>query len=319
MTTSTAHRASNRSGLRLARTGPRLEDAQPNETVNRRQRHPPTVNSAAHSRRSWWVGRGQNRPQATRQNIHTVARERTGSTRRPLPSTSTRHAVPHARPHSLATAGGTGYLNTAQSSTDTRPRSPRRGHSASTPKMPTLGSPVPKRQKLVGSPRVEVKLEIPSEAMVPSLTSSVSPVSSETLVSDHKVKMERSISPELYAQPQLNTTGSKRYAPLPPECRKSHPNHAAARFAWAKKEQEALKRLGLRVVRSFIRFVTDLPSYPFLTFRSRPRVQGRWDGYRLVRSSGGFSVIFRVNYPYQGGHRLRAHRYSCGYRARTPA
>ena len=319
MTTPAAHRASNRFGLRLARTGPRSEDAQPNESVNRRQRHPPTVNSVAQSRRSWRVGRGQNRPPATRQNIHSVARERTGSTRRPPPSTSARHAVPHARPLSLATAGGTGCLNTARSSTDTGPRSPRQSHSASALEMLTPGSPVPKRQELVGSPRVEVKLEIPPETMVSSITSSVSPVSSETLVGDHKVKVERSISPELYTQPQLNTSGSKRYAPLPPECRKSHPNHAAARFAWARKEQEALRRLGLRVVRSFIRFVTDPPPYPFLTSRSRPRMQGRWDGYRLVRSLGQFSVVFRVKYPYQGGHRLRAHRYSCGYRTRTPA
>jgi hypothetical protein len=57
---------------------------------------------------------------------------------------------------------------------------------------------------------------------------------------------------------QLVTSGSKRYAPLPLECRKTHPNHTVARSAWAIKEQEALRRLGLRVSRTFIRFVRSL-------------------------------------------------------------
>jgi hypothetical protein len=97
----------------------------------------------------------------------------------------------------------------------------------------------------------------------------VSPVSSETLVSEHRVKRERSISLELSAEPQLITAGSKRFAPLPPECKKSHPNHNAARNAWAKKEQEALKRLGLKVVRTFIRYVVQHSALPFshMSFR----------------------------------------------------
>jgi hypothetical protein len=53
----------------------------------------------------------------------------------------------------------------------------------------------------------------------------------------------------------LNTSGAKRYAPLPLECRETHTNHTAARSAWARKEQEALRRLGLRVVRTLIGFV----------------------------------------------------------------
>jgi hypothetical protein len=81
-------------------------------------------------------------------------------------------------------------------------------------------------------------------------------VSSETLVGEHKIKRERSISPDLSEPPQLITAGSKRYAPLPPQCKKSQPNYMTARNAWARKEQEALKRLGLKVIRTFIRFVT---------------------------------------------------------------
>ena len=285
MTTPAAHRGSNRFGIRFTRTGPRSEDAQPNESVNRRQRQPPTVNSAAYTRRPWWGARGQNRSPVTHQNIHSVGRERTGgSTRRGVPpSTSVKHAVPYAQPRSLAIASGSGWPHTAQSPVDTRPRQPRQNHhSASTPELPTTGSPALKRQKLVmGSPSVETKLEIPTETMASSIASSVSPVSSETLVSDHKVKVERGVSPELYSQPQPNTSGSKLYAPLPPECRKSSPNHAAARSAWASKEQEALKRLGLRVVRTFIRFVAIAPPRLFLMRRSQ---RGR-DGYRLVRSS----------------------------------
>lgn len=239
------HPASNRFGLRATRSGPRSEDAQPNESVNRRQRFPPTINSATHGRRAWW------RAPVSHRSSQVAVRGRPGSsTRRALSSTST---VPYARPRSPTTTSGTGCPNTAQSPIDTIPRPPRPGHSASTPSIPASRSPAPKRQKLEGSPRVEIKREIPTETMGSNFASSVSPVSSETLVSNPKVKVERGISPELCSNPQLNTSGSKRYAPLPLECRKSHPNHAAARSAWARKEQEALRRLGLRVVRSFIR------------------------------------------------------------------
>ncbi len=265
------HLASNRSGPRAARSGPRSEDAQPNESMNRRQRHPPTVNSATYNRRAWWRGRGPNRPSITHQNVQSVVRARTGSTRLAPSSTSVNRAVPYARPRSPATTSGTGCPNSAQSPIDTIPRQPSQGHSASTLSMPMSGSPAPKRQKLEASLSVEVKREIPTETMASNFAFSVSPVSSETLVSDHRVKVERDISPELYSKPQLNTSGSKRYAPLPLECRKSHPNHAVARSAWARKEQEALRRLGLRVVRTFIRFVATTPPYPFLTCRSRPR------------------------------------------------
>lgn len=254
MATSAFNPIPNRSGPRAPRSGPRSEDAQPNESVNRRQRYPPTVNSAAtHTRRPWWIGRGPHRPPIIHQNVQPGVRERAGSTRRAPSSTSANRANPYARPRPLATTGGRRCPNTAQNPIDTNPRQPREGHSASTPSMPTSGSPAPKRRKLEGSPSGETKREIPTETMTPVFALSVSPVSSETLVSDHKVKMERSISLELYSKPQLNTSGSKRYAPLPLECRKSHPNHTGARSAWARKEQEALRRLGLRVVRTFIR------------------------------------------------------------------
>ena len=265
MTTPVVHRASNRFGLRMAsRNGPRSEDAQPNESVNRRQRQPPTVNSAAHSRRSWWARRVQNQSPAAQQS---VPRERTGPPRRAQPSTSIKHAVPYTRPQS--SAGGTRFPNTAHPPTDTERRQLRQGHSVSTSEMPMSGSSASKRQKQLDCLKVETKHEVPTEMTASSsFASSVSPVSSETLVGEHnKVKMERDISPELYAQPQLSTSGSKRYAPLPLECRRSHPNYVAARSAWARKEQEALRRLGLRVVRSFIRFVTVSLSYPFLTSR----------------------------------------------------
>jgi hypothetical protein len=98
-------------------------------------------------------------------------------------------------------------------------------------------------------------------------------VSSETLVGEHRVKRERSISPDLSAVPQLITSGSKRYAPLPPECRKSQPRYKMARNAWARKEQEALKRLGLKVVRTFIRFVVHHSVLPF-SHMSSPREDG---------------------------------------------
>lgn len=312
MTTPAFHRPSNRFGLRLAsRTGPRSEDAQPNESVNRRQRQPPTVNSAAHTRRSWWARRGQNQPPAAQQGI---PRERTGPSRRAQPSTSVKHAVPYARPQSLATAGGIGYPNTAYPPIDAGPRQLRQGHSVSAPEWPTSGSSVSMRQRQLASPKVEIKHEIPTET-ASSFASSVSPVSSETLVGEHKVKKERDMSPELYAQPQLSTSGSKRYAPLPVECRKSHPNYAAARSAWARKEQQALKRLGLRVVRSFIRFVTVSPSYPSLTSRYRIR---REDGMVIDWCVQWVDYIsIRIEYLYQGGHRLRTHGHSGCYRTRT--
>jgi hypothetical protein len=90
-------------------------------------------------------------------------------------------------------------------------------------------------------------------------------MSSETLVGEHHgVKKERSISPELSpTEPQLITAGTKRYQPLPPECMKSRPNYRAARSVWAKKEQEALKRLGFKVVRTFVRSVVHHSVLPF--------------------------------------------------------
>ena len=271
MASSTFHPTSYRSRQRAARPGPRSEDAQPNESVNRRQRHPPTVNSAAHSRRSWRAGRGPYRPVVTHHNLQSVVRERTGTARRALPpSTSATRVVSYARPHSLATTSGTGWPNTAQSPIYTVPR---QGHAEFTSSWPASGSSAPERPKPkpAGSPAVDIKREIPTETTASSFSLSVSPVSSETLVGDHKVKVERSVTPELNSKPQFNRSGSNRYAPLPPECKNTHPNHAAARSAWARKEQEALRSLGLKVVRTFIRFVAIAPPYPFLTCRSRPR------------------------------------------------
>jgi hypothetical protein len=313
MTTPVVHRASHRFGPRLAsRTGPRSEDAQPNESVNRRQRQPPTVSSAAHSRRPWWARRGKNQLPAAQQSM---PRERPGPSRRAQPSTSVKHAVPYARPQSLASAGGTGYPNTTHSPIDAGLRQPRQGCSVSASEMSTSGPSASKRQRQLDSPSVEIKHEVPTETMASSFASSVSPVSSETLVGEHLVKMERDISPELYPQPQLSTSGSKRYAPLPLECRKSHPNHVAARSAWVRKEREALRRLGLRVVRSFIRFVTVRPSYPFLTFRYCLR---RDDGMVIdwcVQWVDYTSI--RIKYLFQGGHRLRTDGHSGCHRTRT--
>jgi len=116
--------------------------------------------------------------------------------------------------------------------------------------------PPPKRRKLECPPLVETRRGSLTGNIIPGFTSSVSPVSSETLVGEHRVKKERSISPELSpTERQLISAGTKRYAPLPPECMKSQPNYKAARSAWAKKVQEELKRLGLKVVRTFIRSV----------------------------------------------------------------
>ena len=125
----------------------------------------------------------------------------------------------------------------------------------SEPSMLPSEPPAPKRRKREGAPFAEIKRGFPTEKIVSAVTSPASPVPSETLAGEHRIKRERSLSPELSAVPQVITAGSKRYAPLPPECRKSQPNHKAARNAWAKKEQKALKRLGLRVVRTFIRSV----------------------------------------------------------------
>lgn len=133
----------------------------------------------------------------------------------------------------------------------------------SAPLVPAPEPPAPKRRKLEGASFAEIKRGCPTEKIVSTLTSSVSPVSSETLVGEHRIKRERSISPDLSAVPQLITSGSKRYAPLPPECRTSQAKYKTARNAWARKEQEALKRLGLKVVRTFIRFVVHHSALPF--------------------------------------------------------
>jgi hypothetical protein len=154
----------------------------------------------------------------------------------------------------LATGGvPTPPSNFAQptSTNDRRLRS-----SVSTPLTLPSEPPPPKRRKLERPPLVETKRASLAGKIVQASTSSVSPVSSETLVGEHRVKKERSISPgSCPTGPRLITAGTKRYAPLPPECMKSQPNYKAARSAWAKKVQEELKRLGLKVVRTFIRFV----------------------------------------------------------------
>jgi len=137
------------------------------------------------------------------------------------------------------------------------------GHRAwITPNFPSAPSgspsdaPAPKRRKLHGSSVSAINCTPPTQGTISTLPSPASPVSSETLVGEPRVKRERSITPELSEEPQLITAGSKRYAPLPPDCQKSRPKYKAARSAWAKKEQEALRKLGLKVVRTFIRCVT---------------------------------------------------------------
>jgi hypothetical protein len=155
---------------------------------------------------------------------------------------------------------GSTPVNTTQSTSDHTWR-PRNFPSA--PSIPPPEPPAPKRRKLEDVSFAEIKRRCPTEKIVPKLTSSVSPMSSKTLVGELKIKRERSTSPVLSTVPQLITAGSKRYAPLPPKCRKSQPNYRAARNAWARKEQGALKRLGLRVVRTFVRFVVHYLTLPF--------------------------------------------------------
>jgi len=132
--------------------------------------------------------------------------------------------------------------------------------STSLPTIPSEPQPL-KRRKLECPPVAETEGESLTGKIVSASTTSVSPVSSETLVGEHRVKKERSISPGLSStEPQLITAGTKRYAPLPPECMKSQPNYKVARTAWAKTEQEELKRLGFKVVRTFIRSVVHHPA-----------------------------------------------------------
>ena len=179
----------------------------------------------------------------------------------PLPSTLTHDLVP------LATGGvPTPPSNSAQPTINSERRL---RSSVSTPSLVLPSEPPPpKRRKLERPPLVETRHASLKGKTIPASTRSVSPVSSETLVGEHRVKKERSVSPGLSStEPRLITAGTKRYAPLPPECRKSQPNYKAARSAWAKKVQEELKRLGLKVVRTFIRFVVHHSVYHVLTCR----------------------------------------------------
>jgi len=315
MAPSKHHFASNRSGSRTLKSGPRSEDIQPNESINKRQRLPPTVNSVTQNQRARWVGRRPNRFPVTHQKTHSILHEPSGSMRGPPSSTLATLAVPYAQPHCPASTGDTSCQNTAQSVNDIESRQSRLGHTASTPSLPTSESPAPKRRKLEGSPSVEVRDKISTGTIASNFPFSVSSASSETLVSDPRVKVERSDSPELHSKPQLNTSGSKRYAPIPPECRKSHPNHTEARSAWVRKEQEALMRLGLRVVRTFIRFVTVIPPYSSLTCRSLITGKMGWSSTGAFIKQSFWGVL--IKYRYQGGHRRCAHRYSQCHRTRT--
>ncbi|KAH9992730.1 hypothetical protein BJV74DRAFT_394286 [Russula compacta] len=193
------------------------EDAQPNESVDKRQRYPPAVNRVVIRPPSGRVRQGP------RQDAQFSGSMRPTSGGLKTPSA--------AQPASNHTCMSGNFASVP--STSTHPR----------------GAPAPKRRKLENSPLTRIKRGHVTEKMM-AFTSSVS---SETLVGEHRVKRERSISPELSVEPQLITAGSKRYAPLPPQCEKSRPGYRAARNAWAQKEKEALKRLGLKVVRTLIR------------------------------------------------------------------
>ena len=216
------------------------EDAQPNESVDKRQRCPPAINRAAPPqppRRGGYAPRRTTHPRG--------ARGTSGSTRYvPPPPT---YDVP------LATGGDPTPSNTVEPASNYAWSS---GSSVAMSSTQPSHPPPPKRRKLEGPPVAEINLGSRTGGVVPAPTPSMSPVSSETLVGEQLVKKERSISPELSsAEPRLITAGTKRYVPLPPECLKSHPNFKAARTAWAWKEQEALRRLGLKVVRTFVRSV----------------------------------------------------------------
>lgn len=70
-----------------------------------------------------------------------------------------------------------------------------------------------------------------------------------------RIKQEEPDSPPPLPQRRLITSGSQRYSIIPPECRKAQPGFKKAREAWSRREAEALKILGLKPVRTFIRCV----------------------------------------------------------------
>lgn len=70
-------------------------------------------------------------------------------------------------------------------------------------------------------------------------------------------KRERSPTPPIgSALPRQITAGSKRIAPIPPNCAKAAPKFVEERKAWAKREGEKLKALGLTVTKVFLRCVS---------------------------------------------------------------
>ncbi|KAF7985679.1 hypothetical protein HWV62_2231 [Athelia sp. TMB] len=78
-----------------------------------------------------------------------------------------------------------------------------------------------------------------------------SPVLSQS--TGKRIKQEEPDSPPPLPQRRLITSGSQRYSIIPPECRKAQPGFKKAREAWSRREAEALKILGLKPVRTFIR------------------------------------------------------------------
>lgn len=73
-----------------------------------------------------------------------------------------------------------------------------------------------------------------------------------------RIKKEEPDSPPLLPQRLLVTSGSRRYADVPADCRKALPGFKRARETWSKKEAEVLKAMGLKPVRTFIRCVSML-------------------------------------------------------------
>src|ERR1700722_11381980 len=227
---------------------PIAEDRQPNESFTRRKRRdkpPPIRTTAPRPPPRRFNGRGH---EGGNQGIMSWPRHNTGP---PSEFFGTKNVVggvipPKSYPNSYPT---THLSNLSTSST--RPQA-----LGDTPKR---RSAIPIALKPIINPVEKMPVPPPNhpDSHIPASSRQEAPSSSIS------VKRERSSTPESLTieSRKLVTRGCKRYAPLPPECHRSHPNSKENRQAWREREQNALRCLGIKPLNAFIRHVARLIVY----------------------------------------------------------
>ncbi|KAI0313197.1 hypothetical protein OF83DRAFT_573933 [Amylostereum chailletii] len=198
------------------------EDAQPNESVDKRRKAPPSVHTTVPPRRVNEYQYHRREPARSRQPGYSPAghrKEQQGrvtATAGPSTSPSINNSINHSF-----------------------------GNHPSRPPPSPNNMPPPSKRRRVEYPRTKPHTSMPPPQPPPSSTTA-------TVPTEVRVKRERTSSPEIVAVRKPVTSGSKFYK-IPPQCKRTCPDYRNNRSQWAEKEVKALVRMGLKVVKYFIR------------------------------------------------------------------